>query len=330
MSSVGNSNCRPSDYVSQLQTEYQEDGIYDAPPAPFNARAKRTVVLRKNFKKDHNFKDIWERISTKTSYQVRIESEHLVKDCVQRLNDLDVRKREIAVTSVSVDIRRDGVRAGIVGSDSRRPEKQKLVLDLVNTIKDATKLTRRTVVEILKSVQPEKIFINPERFIGEAVREINQALVTQYISQITYCLTKERFSEEDFEDITSHRESVQPIRNAQKSIYDAIVYESDPEKRFALELDGDERIKMFIKLPDWFKIETPIGNYTPDWAILTTKGSDKQEKLYFVIETKSTTDERGLRVSENEKIYCAKRHFDVVDVQYKTMSDYSEFDALIR
>lgn len=92
-------------------------------------------------------------------------------------------------------------------------------------------------------------------------------------------------------DITSHRESIQPLRNPQKSIYDAVICESDPEKRFAVQLDSDERIKMFVKLPDWFKVETPIGGYIPDWAILTTKGSNAQERLYFIIETKSTTDE---------------------------------------
>ena len=204
------------------------------------------------------------------------------------------------------------------------------MLDIVNNIKDATKLTRRTVVEILENVRPGLIFVNPERFIGEAIREINQALLTQYISQITYSLSRDKFSEDYFEDITSHRESIQPLRNPRKSIYDAVICESDPEKRFAVRLDDDERIKMFIKLPDWFKVETPIGGYVPDWAILTTRGKDNQERLYFIIETKSTTDERGLRVSENEKIYCAKKHFEVIEVQYKNVADYSEFEALIR
>lgn len=318
------------DYVSRLQTEYQEDGVYDAPPLPSNARTRKTISLRKDFVKDQNFKDIWERICNKTSYQVKIESDQLVKDCIKRLNELDIRRREIAVTAVRVDIGREGVRADILGSDSRRPENRKLVLDIVNAIKDATKLTRRTVIEVLENVKPEQIFTNPERFIGEAIREINQALLTQYISQITYCLNSNRFSEENFENITSYKESIQPLRNKQRSIYDAVICESDPEKRFAVQLDNDERIKMFIKLPDWFKIETPIGGYTPDWAILTTKGNNAQERLYFVIETKSTTDQRGLRVSENEKIHCAKKHFRVVQVQYKNVAEYSEFETLIR
>jgi len=319
-----------ADYVSRLQTEYQEDGIYESPPTPSNARTRKTVALRKDFVKDQNFKDIWERISSKTRYQVRIQSERLVEDCIKRLNELDIRKREIAVTAVRVDIRREGVRADIMDTDTRRPEQHRLVLDIVNTIKDATKLTRKTIVEILENVKPSLIFVNPERFIGEAIREINQALLTQYIGQITYTLSKDKFSEEDFENITSHRESIQPLRNPRRSIYDAVVCESDPEKHFAVQLDSDDRIKMFIKLPDWFKVETPIGGYVPDWAILTTKGKDNQERLYFIIETKSTTDERGLRVSENEKIYCAKKHFEVIEVQYKNVADYSEFGTLIR
>lgn len=320
-----------SDYISRLQTEYQEDGIYDAPPVPLNARRRKTVRLRKGFERDHNFKDIWERISCKTNYEVQIETERLVKDATKRINELVIRKREIAVTSVTVAIGKKGVTVdSIVGSDARRPQDQKLALDIVNTIKDATRLTRKTVVEILKGVQPELIFRNPERFIGEAIREINQALITEYISQITYHPGKDRYPTNSFEGMIAHDASIQPLRNPHKSIYDAVVFESEPERNFTIGLDSDERVKLFIKLPDWFRIETPIGGYTPDWAILTIKGKEAQEKLYFVIETKSTTEERGRRVAENEKIRCAKRHFEVIRVQYKDVADYSEFEALIR
>lgn len=320
-----------TDYVSRLQTEYQEDGIYDAPPAPSNAKKRKAVRLRKGFERDHNFRDIWERISYKTNYEVQIDTERLIKATAKQINGLPIRKREIAVTSVAVDIGRKGVTVDrILGSDTRKPQDQKLALDIVSTIMDATKLTRKTVVEILKEVQPELIFINPERFIGEAIREINRALMTQYVSQITYHHAKDKYSETGFEGMIAHDASIQPLRNPNKSIYDAVVFESKPEQDFTISLDSDERIKLFIKLPDWFKVETPIGGYTPDWAILTVRGREAQEKLYFVIETKSTTEERGRRVAENEKIRCAKRHFEVIRVQYKDVADYSEFETLIR
>ena len=124
------------------------------------------------------------------------------------------------------------------------------------------------------------------------------------------------------------------ITNKKKSIYDAVVYSSDVEKNFAIDLDRDERIKLFVKLPVWFSVKTPLGGYTPDWAIVTVKmdakGKETDEKIYFVIETKGSTSESQRRVSENLKIDCAKKHFEVISVRYKDVASYSQFEELMR
>jgi type III restriction enzyme len=105
------------------------------------------------------------------------------------------------------------------------------------------------------------------------------------------------------------------------------VYDSDVEKNFAVELDADGRIKLFIKLPNWFKVETPVGGYNPDWAIVTAKrdlqGNESDERVYFVIETKG--DVSNLRPSEQAKIAAAKRHFEVIEVKYKEVENYEQF-----
>ena len=181
----------------------------------------------------------------------------------------------------------------------------------------------------LRAINPKSLFNNPDRFMFEAAKIIKAILIRNYIEQITYELDGDKFNLAQFEQMAGRKTSVHEISNKHKSIYDAVVFSSDVEKNFAVELDKDERIKLFIKLPGWFTVNTPLGGYVPDWAIVTAKidvaGKESKEKVYFVIETKGTTDEAGRRVFENQKIECAMRHFEVVDVKYKDAADYSDF-----
>lgn len=118
-----------------------------------------------------------------------------------------------------------------------------------------------------------------------------------------------------------------------KSVYSHIIYDSDTEKDFAERLDKDPDVKLFVKLPNWFKIETPLGYYNPDWALVIEK--DNEEKLYFVVETKGTTDKEGLREKEEGKITCGKKHFEALNlnvelpVRYEVQSDYKKFKVNI-
>jgi len=165
---------------------------------------------------------------------------------------------------------------------------------------------------------------NPERFCFEASRAIKEELIKDYVEQVRYEVVSDRYAVGQFENIESYKDAVQPVKN---SIYEAVVYDSDVEKNFAVELDADVRIKLFIKLPNWFKVETPVGGYNPDWAIVTAKrdlqGNESDERVYFVIETKG--DVSNLRPSEQAKIAAAKRHFEVIEVKYKEVENYEQF-----
>ncbi|MCK9401511.1 MAG: DEAD/DEAH box helicase family protein [Bacteroidales bacterium] len=322
-----------ADYVSGLQTEFVEDGIYKAPPSPSNARKKRIIKLRKGFDKDPNFTAIWNKIAKKTRYSVKVNTDNLVKGCIEKINQLSIAKRQISVTRVGVDIGKNQIDYRPIRSSTQDVGAFKTALDCVNFIKDETKLTRETVVKILKGIDPRLLFNNPERFVFEAIRVINGALVKDYVEQISYWLADDKFNVSQFEKIISHKDSVQDIANKNKSIYDAVAYSSEVEKSFAIELDRDERIKLFIKLPVWFSVRTPLGGYTPDWAIVTVKmtlqGKESDEKIYFVIETKGSIDEAQRRGSENQKIACAKKHFEIIDVRYKDVSNYRQFEELM-
>lgn len=327
LSVIANENY--SDYIARLQTEFIEEGIHKAPPMPANARAKKIIKLRKGFEKDPNFTAIWNKISKKTRYFVAVNAARLTSESVKAINELAIERRQINVTRVAIDIGRETIGSRIIGSGTEEKSSEKVLIDCVNFIKDETNLTRRTVVDILRAVNPKSLFNNPDRFMFEAAKIIKAVLIRNYIEQITYELDGDKFNLAQFEQMVGHKTSVQEISNRHKSIYDAVVFSSDVEKNFAVELDKDERIKLFIKLPGWFTVNTPLGGYVPDWAIVTAKidvaGKESKEKVYFVIETKGTTDEAGRRVFENQKIECAMRHFEVVDVKYKAVADYSDF-----
>ena len=169
----------------------------------------------------------------------------------------------------------------------------------------------------------KSFFNNPEKFTFEVIRIIKEELSINYVEQISYEMTNEIHDYKNFTNEQSYRDSIQKVEH---SIYDSIIFDSDIEKKFALDLDSDERIKLFLKLPNWFKIPTPIGDYNPDWAIVTIKRNldgEEREKLYFVIETKGNIS--NLRPSEKMKIDSAKKHFEAINVNYKEISSYSQF-----
>ena len=324
-----------SDYVSRLQNEFVEDGIYKAPPSPSNARRKRVVKLRRGFDKDPNFTALWNRIAKKTKYSVMVNSGRLVKGCIERINQLSIPKRQISVTRVGVDIGKKQIDYRVLISPSVKDVMSpKMVLDCVDFIKDETKLTRETVIKILRGINSHLLFNNPERFIFESIKVMNEFLVKDYVEQISYRLSDDKYCMSQFDKIISHKDSVHDITNKKKSIYDAVVFSSDVEEKFSIGLDRDERIKLFIKLPTWFSVRTPLGGYNPDWAIVTVKmnarGKESNGKVYFVIETKGSTDESQRRVSENQKIKCAKKHFEVINVRYKDVANYQQFVELLR
>jgi type III restriction enzyme len=128
-----------------------------------------------------------------------------------------------------------------------------------------------------------------------------------------------------FEDLESYEDAVIPI---ERSIYDHAICDSKPEKDFARALDEMEEVRLFFKLPGWFKVPTPIGEYRPDWAVLCQiqdAFGDAQEKLYLVCETKGSLDELERRGRENLRIECARRHFGVIEVGYGDVTSAEEF-----
>ena len=319
-----------SEYASQLQGEYEEDGIYKVPPAPSNAKRRTTVKLKKGFEKDTDFSGIWDNISKKTRYFVQVDKERVVKESAEQIKKISLKKPQIRVERAVLDISEEKVGTKFIGTKDEDINQIRRFISPIEVIKDGTKLTRETIAEILEEAgNTTALLNNPERFCTEAVRIINSELTKDYVSQIRYEVLPERYDLKQFEDIPSYKDSTHKVNN---SIYDAIVYDSEIEKNFAVSLDTDERVKLFIKLPNWFKISTPAGGYNPDWAIVTIKkdlqGNEGKERVYFVIETKG--DIYNLRSSERAKIDSAKKHFEVIKVNYAEVNDYKQFEEAMR
>ena len=205
--------------------------------------------------------------------------------------------------------------------------------DLITVISDDALLTPATVNRILqKSGRCGEFLANPEAFLEKAVEIIRDNRHALAIDGISYIKLdgEEYYAQEIFDSAELLANLDHNAVKVEHSVYDYIVYDSSSvEKPFALALDQDPDVKMFFKIPDRFKIETPIGSYNPDWAVYLTRNGE--EKLYFILETKGDTNLMELRTREQLKIHCGKKHFEALEngVEMQTVRRWSEFKESI-
>ena len=229
---------------------------------------------------------------------------------------------------MEIDISEAGVSADKqIATRVRDVEAVKVLPDILAFLQKETELTRHTLAEILKrSDRLAEFKVNPQAFMAVVAREISRALHDLILEGIKYerlagiYWEQTRIEQEAEEGIVRYLGNLYHVQNRDKSLFDAIEYESEVEKRFARDLDNNENVKVFVKLPAWFRIDTPIGPYNPDWAFVT----EREEKLYFVRETKSTLDSEERRSRENQKIACGRKHFGALGVDYDVVTSLSE------
>jgi type III restriction enzyme len=171
---------------------------------------------------------------------------------------------------------------------------------------------------LIQSDRLQEFIHNPNDFIQMVKRNILNILASSVIDGIQYqeiggsIYELRELQKDGLEEKARFIDQMYEVKNQQKSVFDYVVYDSDPELKFAELLDSREDIKMFVKLPDKFKIPTPVGDYNPDWAIV--KHEDGQERIYMIRETKSTQQESLLRFTESAKIRAAKKHFEAIGI----------------
>lgn len=310
-----------------------ESIISSADRKPVVRDASKDVVVRLNKRVmlSPEFNALWERIKQKTAYRVNIDTEELIENCVKDLQNMPtIHKARLISQTADIHIENAGVShverefrtTDIADSYCELP-------DIITAISDATLLTPATVKEILIQSGRLKDFLNnPQSFLEKAteiIRNNRHALAIEGISYIKLD-GQEYFAQQifDTDELIANLD-----RNAVKvehSVYDYIVYDSSTvERPFAVALDNDPDVKMFFKIPDNFKIDTPIGNYNPDWAVFLNKNGE--EKLYFVIETKGSLNPYERKGKENLKIHCGKQHFKALDngIELKEAVDWKDF-----
>jgi type III restriction enzyme len=221
---------------------------------------------------------------------------------------------------VGILLEEPGVNYEVKGSKVLEPEKDHEIPDVLGYIQSKTELTRSTVLEILKqSGRMNDILVNPQLFLDKAVAAIKTVLYEMMIDGIKY----EKIGSKNFEMLLFEENEIETyldsltfeVSKNDKTIYDKYMpLDSDVETDFAKECETREDIEFYFKLPFWFHIDTPIGKYNPDWALVFKN----EKKIYFVAETKSTKDLSKLRNEERLKIKCGTAHFDQFeDVEYK-------------
>lgn len=295
---------------------------------------KQVSVKRKDdvFENDA-FIELWNKLKQKTIYRINMNKDTLIEKCVKAISEMDqIGKAKISKETVKLNIQKSGVEYTSQGARFEETDTQVLIPDIVGILAKNCKLTRDTIGQILlKSERLQDFVNNPQRFIEQTTEIINNVRANECIDGITYTkLPGKSYSFTELFDLKNNSEVFAFLDKTavavEHSLYDHIIYDnSQVERDFALELDNDTEVKLFFKIPDKFKIPTPIGNYNPDWAVYVE--TDNEKKLYFVIETKGSTNYIDLRDKESIKIKCGKKHFEALgaDVKFDVAKTFRNF-----
>ncbi len=282
-----------------------------------NADERRQVRTRQAVLHSADFKALWDRIKYKTTYRVQFDNEKLIERCIAAMQEAPpIPKTRLQWRKASIAIGKGGVEASERdGADTVVLEESDIELpDLLTDLQDRTQLTRRSIQRILVGSQRLDGFKrNPQAFIELAAQAINRCKRLAVVDGIKYQRLGEDayYAQELFEqeELTGYLKN---LLNAEKAVFEQVVYDSDTERTFADQLEKNGAIKVYAKLPGWFTVPTPLGGYNPDWAVLVQ--TDAGERLYFVVETKSGLFADDLREKERAKMQCGKAHFEALRV----------------
>jgi type III restriction enzyme len=283
-----------------------------------NADERRPVKTRQAVLHGEEFKALWDRIKHKTTYRVQFDNDKLVIDCTEAIRKCpQITKTRMQIRIADLAIGRGGVLSEEtrVAAPITIDETDIELPDLLTDLQDKTQLTRRSIARILTaSDRLDDFKRNPQQFIELAVESINRTKRLALVDGIRYQRIgdEEYYAQELFEmeELTGYLKN---MLNSTKSVYEQVVYDSaGVERTFAEQLEKNDAVRVYAKLPGWFRVPTPLGTYNPDWAVLVEK--DGVERLYFVVETKSSLFTDDLRDREWAKIECGKAHFKALAV----------------
>ena len=317
------------DFAKTLQTEMEQQGIAFKKEMVHNERDKVTIRLKKGYEADQNFLALWERIQQRTRYRVQYSTEKLIDQAADAVRKMPkIERPKIAISRADISITKTGVTGTEVGRRTQEVEARYVMPDFVGQIQGKTSLSRSTVAAVLrKSDRLTGAINNPQAYIDqvtEAIENTKRGLLVdgvEYVKVDGLSYELHRFKDDDLMEF--FESNVIAVQKEVKTLFSHIVIDSnsEPERTFAKACEDNEDVHFYIKLPRWFTIETPVGHYTPDWALVYKN----DQTLYFVAETKSTVNLSLLRPLEQLRIECGKRHFKQFEqVQFKVVKNLGE------
>tara|TARA_R110002074_G_scaffold216724_1_gene386762 strand:+ start:7609 stop:10263 length:2655 start_codon:yes stop_codon:yes gene_type:complete len=306
------------DFAKTLQKEIEDECGVEFKGRIKNKRARTAIKYRKGFVVDPKFLEIWENLKKKTTYRVDYKTDELILLASKAVKDLPaIKAPSIRSTKVNINMTVEGIETMYAGDKVESYENYFWKIpDVLGYIQSKTELTRSTISEILnKSDRIGDILINPQLFLDLTTQAIKRTLYDLMIDGIKY----QKIGGAEYEMALFEAQELEvylndfsfKVTDTSKTIYDEFVpLDSGVETKFAQECESSEQIKFYFKLPNWFKIPTPIGNYNPDWALVF----EDDKKIYFVAETKDTgtpeVDLAKLSRDEQLKIKCGKAHYN--------------------
>ena len=295
-----------------------------------NADERKTIKYRKEVLNSPEFEALWQRICQKTLYRLAFDEEELIKSCTKSLSEMQpVAKAMVSFSKATIKQSQSGldVKALSNGTTSTVIDVAEQPLpDILGVLQEKTGLTRRSLSRILKESEKLADFAkNPQQFISEAITRINYCKRLSIVDGIKYYPLKgEVYAQSLFMDkeLTGYARNL--FETSAKSVYEYVPKDSEVESRFAQELEEQDEVKLYVKLPGWFKIPTPLGTYNPDWALVIEDNGE--EHIYFVVETKSK--HIGLGHEEDAKIACGTAHFSALKAEEINAAKYVRATAI--
>lgn len=336
-------------FAKSLQQEIEDETGVSFTGRVKNARAKARI-RRKTLSEDEQrlFDAIWQKINFQTRYSVRLDTPELIADCVKSLSDANqypkVQPPKVRASKATIVMNTEGVHGVVMGvGESAAQYRSAVVPDVYAYLQNRVHLSRSTLFAILdQSGRLGELLINPQAFLDMAVSAMQTCLQDLLVQGIEYHeINGRRYEMTLFDETTeTYLSSVyppahddlstpvaktllqaQPVDDEQKPLgdaFDCVLSDSDVENRFAQDCANDARVRFFFKLPNKFKIDTPLGTYNPDWAVVF---EDDARVYFFVAETKSSTVAAKRRRDENLKIECGRAHFKLAQgVEYRAVA----------
>ena len=315
----------------------QLDSVFDPKKAkPTNGRD----ILEGHFD-EQKFKDefmgLWKEINIHSYYSVHFDSQKLIEKAIEQL-DKRLSVTEIRVVISTGSLEKIESKQQLEEGTAMKHVKDRTVqvhegvgsvrYDLIGQLVAKTGLTRRTIVAILQGIDPQKTFhqfqLNPEEFIMKSARIINSCKAMSVIEHIEYNKMDGTYDKTVFTENTLRGKLGENAMTSKKSLYDLVVVDSKGEMNFAEALENQDIVQVYTKLPRGFYINTPMGHYNPDWAVVFKEDSGVKH-IYFIAETKGSIIEADLRDVEKAKIACAQKHFQSIgasDVKYDVVDSW--------